>query len=70
MHNGLEQTLTGSAGSNNEAKATNNKIGNTTLHQFLDGSMGEIIIFDRALTAEEIDSIESYLGKKWGIKVS
>ena len=32
--------------------------------------IGELIIFDRALKDEERKSIESYLGKKWGILVS
>lgn len=35
-----------------------------------DGDIGEIIIFDRALKTEERQSIEKYLGQKWGIKIS
>ena len=31
------------------------------------GHIGEIIIYDRALKREERQSIETYLGKKWGI---
>jgi hypothetical protein len=38
--------------------------------RFFDGYISEIIIFDRALKTEERRSIEAYLGKKWGIKVS
>ncbi len=34
------------------------------------GYIGEIIIFDRSLKKEERQSIESYLGKKWGIAVT
>ena len=34
------------------------------------GHIGEVIIFNRALKDKEIKSIESYLGQKWGIKVS
>jgi len=30
------------------------------------GQIGEIIIFNRALTTEERQSVEDYLGKKWG----
>lgn len=33
------------------------------------GYIAEIIIFERALKNEEIDSIEKYLSKKWGIKI-
>jgi prepilin-type N-terminal cleavage/methylation domain-containing protein len=33
-------------------------------------NVSEIIVFDRALKTEERQSIESYLGKKYGIKVS
>lgn len=34
-----------------------------------EGDLGEIIIFTRAITTEERDAIEVYLGKKWGITV-
>lgn len=34
------------------------------------GSIGEIIIYNRALKAEERQAIERYLGKKWGVTVS
>ena len=34
---------------------------------FFGGHIGEIIIYDRALKREERQSIETYLGKKWGI---
>jgi len=33
------------------------------------GNVGEIIIFNRGLKREERQSIESYLSKKWGIKI-
>jgi hypothetical protein len=33
------------------------------------GLVGEVIIYNRALTTEERQSVESYLGKKWGIKL-
>ncbi len=38
------------------------------ISEFFNGSMGEIIIFNRALKNEEMDYIEVYLGKKWKIK--
>jgi prepilin-type N-terminal cleavage/methylation domain-containing protein len=34
------------------------------------GYIGEIIIFNRSLKSEEVDSVEQYLGKKWGIKTN
>lgn len=34
------------------------------------GSIGEIIVFNRALKEEERQSIEKYLAKKWGVTVS
>ena len=33
------------------------------------GDIGEIIIYSRSLNAEERQSVEKYLGKKWGIAV-
>lgn len=36
---------------------------------YFTGYIGEIIIYDRALKREERQSIESYLGRKWGIKM-
>ena len=37
---------------------------------FFTGKIGEIIMFDRSLTTNERDSIESYLVKKWNIKIN
>lgn len=34
---------------------------------YFTGYIGEIVIYDRALKKEERQSIEAYLGKKWGI---
>jgi prepilin-type N-terminal cleavage/methylation domain-containing protein len=70
IFNGAEQIIAGTPTINNEATAANNIIGRLSAVANLDGSIGEIIIFNRALMAEEIDSIESYLSKKWGIKTS
>jgi prepilin-type N-terminal cleavage/methylation domain-containing protein len=36
---------------------------------FVAADIGEIIIFDRALKDEERESIEAYLGKKWGVNI-
>ncbi len=50
----------------------NNTIGKSTLADiagdlYFKGDMAEIIIFGRALTKEEIQTIEKYLAKKWTI---
>ena len=37
---------------------------------FFGGHIGEVIVFDRALKKEERQSIEGYLGKKWGINMA
>jgi prepilin-type N-terminal cleavage/methylation domain-containing protein len=37
---------------------------------YFNGDIGEIIIFTSALKAEELSSIQNYLAKKWGIKIS
>ena len=34
------------------------------------GNIGEVIIFTKALTANERKSVEQYLGKKWGIAIN
>lgn len=72
IFNGSEQAMNAGATSfiNNQATAVDNYIGRVASNEYLTGSIAEIIIFDRALMAEEIDSIESYLSKKWGIKNS
>lgn len=38
--------------------------------RFFFGQISEVIIFDRALSAEETDSIEGYLSKKYSIKLN
>jgi prepilin-type N-terminal cleavage/methylation domain-containing protein len=43
---------------------------NTSGTQRWFGDIAEIIVFDRALSADERKAIEKYLGKKWGITVS
>lgn len=34
------------------------------------GYIAEIIVYNRAVTAEERQEVEQYLGKKWGIKIN
>lgn len=54
------------AGENNQAGSQTldgNCISNTNM------IIGEFIVFDRALKAEERSAVEKYLSKKWGIKI-
>lgn len=46
------------------------KQGLTAAPTYLGGSIGELIIFDRELTKKDRQSVEAYLGKKWGIKMT
>ena len=41
----------------------------SSLNAYYKGLIGEVIIFSRALSTQERQEIEKYLGKKWGIKV-
>lgn len=42
----------------------------TNSSEHLSGYIGEIIFFSRALSQKEMDVVETYLSKKWGIKIS
>ena len=44
-------------------------VGGVSGGESLSGGIGEIIIFSRALNEEERKAVESYLAKKWAIKV-
>ncbi len=46
---------------------SSNYIGRASSTEYMSGNIGEIIIFDRALTENEITAIHSYLRKKWNI---
>ena len=55
----------------NLATATQGIIGRSTGgNNRFNGFIGEIIIYDRALKDNEMDLVESYLSKKWSIKVN
>lgn len=42
------------------------RIGGTNNETF-DGELGELLVFDRSLTNNELDIVENYLEEKWGI---
>jgi len=46
------------------------RIGSHGTGNNLNGQLAEAIIYDRALTDDEIDAVECYLSGKWGIEVS
>ncbi len=68
--NGPSGGDTAGAASGYIATTTNINIGSSSGAEFFNNQIGEIIIFNRNLKNEEINSIENYLGKKWGIAVS
>ena len=45
-------------------------IGHYNRQEFFNGYFAELIIYDRALTTKERQSVEKYLSQKWKIKVS
>ena len=44
--------------------------GNNNAGSLLDGLVGAILIYDRLLTAEEIGTLEQWLGGRWGVTVA
>jgi hypothetical protein len=44
------------------------KTGDT--ENYFTGNIGEILVYDRALSETEIETVEKYLGQKWGIAIS
>ena len=43
------------------------KVVSNDYYSYFNGYIGEVMVFDRALKTEEIDIINKYLSKKWGI---
>lgn len=67
--NGLASTssVSGSGGSNYSNVNRQVRIGRRSNGEYLSGSIYEVIIYDRQLTAVEQDSVEDYLRCKYGI---
>lgn len=70
-YNGVQQSLTFStnantttSGSANTLNVASDDAGNAN---FLNGYIGELMIWTRTLTATEIAQVEAYLKNKWGI---
>lgn len=71
-YNKADQTLTFSAnpGTQTSNTATVMYIGGnnrTTPKSYMDGYLGEVMIWTRTLNATEISQVEAYLSSKWGI---
>ena len=65
------QIATGNAGSNIMGSSTRLGGGGcTSVNDSLYGYIGEFIIFDRVLNAKEYLDVETYLSKKWAIKIN
>jgi hypothetical protein len=67
----IDGTSSASDASNSRNSAnTSNYLGSNSSANGLDGYLGEVIIFERALKSEERKSVEKYLGRKWGITLN
>ena len=65
------QIATGNAGSNIMGSSTRLGGGScTSVNDSLYGYIGEFIVFDRVLNAKEYLDVETYLSKKWAIKIN
>jgi len=77
IHRGRRDGTTQAISINGADEATNTSgsditadlgfIGSTGGDRFLNGSIAEIIIYNRSLSTTEIAAVETYLSKKWGI---
>jgi hypothetical protein len=63
---------TSAASSNLDTSGTTTAIGSyrTTQANYLNGYIGEIIVYTQVLNASKRQTVERYLGKKWGITVA
>lgn len=68
-YNGVQDTLTftGTVGATTNAGIDTLYLGNNNSANYWKGDMGELLIFTRTLTANEILGVEAYLTQKWGL---
>jgi hypothetical protein len=57
------------AGQNADTNSVNN-LSNLIIGKDYNGEIGEIIIYNKALSSKERRNVEAYLGKKWAVEVS
>lgn len=65
-----DQTLTFSANPGTATSASASYFyfgGNNNVGEYMDGYLAEVLIWTRALTANEISAVENYINTKWGI---
>lgn len=73
--NGTAETLSGGSGGDNLLSDTSvtanlNICSRNQTSVFSDGDLGELIIYNRRITATEAQFVRRYLGKKWGVAVA
>ncbi len=68
--NGVSSAGTDGASAAHGGRTNFNTIGVTNGSELLNGEIGEIIIFERALDTNERTAVQNYLAKKWSVKVS
>ncbi len=66
---GKKTYINGMLAGSSEDKSNLSNIGQLTLGKSYQGQIGELIIFARALTDEERESVEDYLSNKWNGKI-
>jgi len=60
-------TFTGTVGTTTSASNGTIFIGCDDSAEFMNGDVGEVLMFNKALSGAEISGVESYLTTKWGL---
>ena len=63
---GLAFASTGNVGSTSDTASADARIGGGQT-QWFDGDVGEVLIYQKLLTAVEISRVEGYLNNRWGV---
>ena len=58
-----------SAGAIDTATSSSSRIGRNSQNRYFPGDIGEVIVYGGELSAAEIDTMENYLGVKWGVSI-
>jgi hypothetical protein len=61
--------LTGGSGNHNLCVGARGFAANNNLGAYMDGKIAELLIYTRALTSPEVQSLEQYLSSKYGVAV-
>jgi hypothetical protein len=65
--NGVQYTDTTSTGVTNITARNSTRIGRTNVSGYMTGDIGEFLMWQRVLTADELAALERGLARKWGI---